>query len=56
MKKLEFKEFAFETKKQALAKIHRLKGGTHFTLKQARGEGGRFIKGWVVTVCTVCKF
>ena len=50
MKKPELKEFAFETKKQALAKIHRLKDGTLFTLKQARGEGGRFIKGWVVTV------
>lgn len=50
MKTPEFKEFAFKTKKQALAKIHRLKGGTICTLKQARGEGGRFIKGWVVIV------
>ena len=50
MKIPEFKEFKFETRKQAEAKIHRLKEGTHFTLKQARGEGGRFIKGWIVIV------
>ena len=50
MKTPEFKEFAFETKKQALAKIHRLKEGTHSTLKQARDEGGRFTKGWIVLV------